>query len=119
MLNGRARRHLCACITNASLLTRFAPPPAAQALLVRDEEFAVRAQLEVQLCQDCDRVALLLWLTQKGTGQHVVVANTHLTFPHSEADRQLQLRQVRLSSRTKAPAAGWLLLPVGPQRHTR
>ena len=88
--------HVCAsCVCHAANPAPLPPCPSPpQALLVRDEEFALRASQEVQLCQECDRVALLLWLTQKATGQHVVIANTHLTFPHSEADRKLQLRQV-------------------------
>ncbi len=64
------------------------------ALLVKDEEFALRARHEIQLAEDSDRIALILWLTQKSSGQHLVVANTHLSFPHSEKDSYLQLRQV-------------------------
>jgi len=65
------------------------------ALLVRDAEFSILARQEVQLAENCDRVALLLWLAQKDSGQHVVVANTHLTFPHSEDDKRLQVQQVQ------------------------
>jgi hypothetical protein len=97
---GRHRMCVCVmCVPHVCVMPLTLPPcppcpSPPQALLVRDEEFALRAAQEVQLCQECDRVALLLWLTQKATGQHVVIANTHLTFPHSEADRKLQLRQV-------------------------
>jgi endonuclease/exonuclease/phosphatase family metal-dependent hydrolase len=67
----------------------------AVALLVRSDGFSVRARCDVQLLSDGDRVALLLHLVQRSTGLHVVVANTHLTFPHTPYDSEQQLREVR------------------------
>ncbi len=67
----------------------------AVALLVRSVDLSVRARCDVQLLSEGDRVALLLHIVQRATGLHIVVANTHLTFPHTKADSEQQLREVR------------------------
>ena len=63
------------------------------AVLYRSDQFDLQASREVHLVAD-DRVALLLHLHHKPSGRAVVVVSTHLTFPHSLFDRQLQLKQV-------------------------
>eukprot|EP00605_Chrysophyceae_sp_TOSAG23-4_P002995 GSChrysophyteH1.ASY1.ANO1.3300.1 assembled CDS len=65
----------------------------ALALLYRENEFSLRGTREACLVAD-DRVALFLHLKHMSTGRDVIMANTHLTFPHSVTDRQLQIRQV-------------------------
>lgn len=65
----------------------------AVALLVKRADFDILASKNVNLCS-VDRIALLLWLKHKSTGKSVVIANTHLSFPHTSLDRMFQLRQV-------------------------
>ena len=65
----------------------------AVALVVRRSDFEIRGQRNVYL-NSAERVALLLWLQHKGTGKHLLVANTHLSFPHTALDRIFQMRQV-------------------------
>jgi hypothetical protein len=63
-------------------------------LCVRKEDFEILDSKEVQLIPNGDRVALLLLLKQQGTDTRVIVANTHLSFPHNALDSILQQKQV-------------------------
>ena len=47
------------------------------------------------LCSQGDRVALLLWLRHKHSGKDLLIANTHLSFPHTIFDKMSQVRQVQ------------------------
>ncbi len=77
-----------------SLLQRTGPKVDAVAMMVRSDVFEVLSSENVYLCSIADRVALILWLRHKQTGKNILVVNTHLSFPHSEADRFNQLRQM-------------------------
>jgi hypothetical protein len=67
----------------------------AVALAIKRSEFTVMGCTDVTLCTLGDRVALLLWLRHIRTGRNVLVANTHLSFPHSYFDRVFQMRQMK------------------------
>jgi endonuclease/exonuclease/phosphatase family metal-dependent hydrolase len=67
----------------------------AVALLVKTAELVVRGSKNVHLCSIGDRVALILWLFHKPTGRNLFVANTHLSFPHSDDDRRKQMQQMK------------------------
>ena len=54
----------------------------------------VLAFQEVFLCSISDRVALILKVRDKVSGRYLLIANTHLSFPHSDFDRFNQLRQI-------------------------
>ena len=58
------------------------------------ESLEVMAHQDVHLCSISDRVALLLWVRDRKSAIDLVVANTHLSFPHSDFDRFNQLRQI-------------------------
>lgn len=66
----------------------------AVVLAVKRDVFAVMGTLDVILCELSDRVALVLWLKHKASGKDFIVANTHLSFPHSALDKINQLRQM-------------------------
>mmetsp|Transcript_25759 Transcript_25759/g.24611 ORF Transcript_25759/g.24611 Transcript_25759/m.24611 type:complete len:576 (+) Transcript_25759:229-1956(+) len=67
----------------------------AVAIVYRKEDFEIKGSEDIYLCSVGDRVALLLWLCHKKTGKSVLVANTHLSFPHNVFDRMNQMRQMR------------------------
>jgi endonuclease/exonuclease/phosphatase family metal-dependent hydrolase len=67
----------------------------AVAFLVKTEEFKILATDSMRLCTVGDRVALLLWLQHRITGDELVVANTHLSFPHNYFDRMNQVAQMK------------------------
>ena len=48
------------------------------------------------LCHMTDRVALLLWLRHKSTHRDVLIATTHLSFPHLTVDSNNQLYQMKM-----------------------
>lgn len=66
----------------------------AVVLAVKKDVFEVLGSLDVVLCSLSDRVALVLWLKHRATGKSFLVANTHLSFPHSALDKINQLRQM-------------------------
>lgn len=66
----------------------------AVVLAIKRDVFAVMGTLDVILCELSDRVALVLWLKHKASGKDFIVANTHLSFPHSALDKINQLRQM-------------------------
>lgn len=65
----------------------------AVALVVKRTEFEILGHKNVNLFS-ADRIALLLWLQHKQTGKNMIIANTHLSFPHTALDRMLQMRQM-------------------------
>jgi hypothetical protein len=67
----------------------------AVAIVYRKEDFEIKGSEDIYLCSVGDRVALLLWLCHKKTGKSLLVANTHLSFPHNVFDRMNQMRQMR------------------------
>lgn len=80
---------------NVKLLQRTGPKVDAVALMVRSDTFEILGSENVYLCSLADRVALMLWLRHTATGRHVIVANTHLSFPHNALDRLNQMRQMQ------------------------
>lgn len=76
-------------------LKRSGSKTDAVAIAVKKDEFEIKGSEDLYLCPVGDRVALLLWLRHKRTGKNIVVANTHLSFPHNAFDRMNQMRQMR------------------------
>jgi mRNA deadenylase 3'-5' endonuclease subunit Ccr4 len=76
-------------------LKRSGSKTDAVAIAVRKDEFEIMGSEDLYLCPVGDRVALLLWLRHKRTGKNIIVANTHLSFPHNAFDRMNQMRQMR------------------------
>lgn len=79
---------------SVTTLQRTGDKMDAVALLVKRSDFEIMAHKNVNLCS-VDRIALVLWLKHKATGKSLVVANTHLSFPHTSLDRMLQMHQMR------------------------
>lgn len=79
---------------SVTTLQRTGDKMDAVALLVKESQFEIMAHKNVNLCS-VDRIALVLWLKHKETGKSLVVANTHLSFPHTSLDRILQMHQMR------------------------
>ena len=67
----------------------------AVALVVDKDLFEVLGSENIHLCTVGDRVALLLWLRHKIANKFVLVANTHLSFPHHALDRLNQMQQMK------------------------
>jgi mRNA deadenylase 3'-5' endonuclease subunit Ccr4 len=66
------------------------------ALAINKSIFEIKGRSDVTLCLHGDRVALILWLYHKKTEQNIIVANTHLSFPHSIKDEIRQVKQVEI-----------------------
>lgn len=64
-------------------------------LCVKRDEFEIMESKDVQLIPHGDRVALLLHLKQRSSGKRIILANTHLSFPHTGLDSMMQLKQVK------------------------
>ena len=62
---------------------------------VRSSVFEILGRTNVYLCTLGDRVALILHLRHRSTGKMLLVANTHLSFPHSAFDRVNQIHQMK------------------------
>lgn len=62
---------------------------------VKSSEFEILDSKDVQLIPNADRVALLLHLKQRSSGNRMILANTHLSFPHTGHDGFKQLKQVQ------------------------
>ena len=77
------------------LLQRSGTKLDAVAILVQADVFDILGEEDVYLGSFGDRVALLLWLKHKVTGRHILLANTHLTFPHNPLDRLNQMQQMK------------------------
>lgn len=67
----------------------------AVALIIKKDLFEIKGAEYIDLATLGDRVALLLWLRHKHTGYDLLVANTHLSFPHSPTDQQHQVMQMQ------------------------
>lgn len=67
----------------------------AVALVIKTDVFDILGVENVDLCAMGDRVALLAWLRHKSSGLDVLVANTHLSFPHHVFDRLNQVAQMK------------------------
>jgi exonuclease III len=65
------------------------------AIAVKKDVFEILGSENIYLCSIGDRVALVLHLCHKATGKTVLVANTHLSFPHSSFDRVNQMQQMK------------------------
>lgn len=65
------------------------------AIAVKKDVFEILGSENIYLCSIGDRVALVLHLHHKATGKTVLVANTHLSFPHSSFDRVNQMQQMK------------------------
>ncbi len=63
-------------------------------LLVKKDEIDILETKEVQLLSNGDRVALILHLRQCSTDTQMILANTHLSFPHTSLDTMIQMRQI-------------------------
>lgn len=77
------------------MLPRSGKKTDAVALVINAKDFEVLGREDIHLCSMGDRVALLLYLLHKDTGKHVLVANTHLSFPHHALDRLNQMQQMK------------------------
>jgi len=67
----------------------------AVALAYNNKLFSIKGQEHIYLCSQGDRVALLLWLCHNPTNKNLLVASTHLSFPHNVFDRMNQMRQMQ------------------------
>lgn len=67
----------------------------AVALVIKADVFEILGVENVDLCAMGDRVALLAWLRHKSSGQDLLVATTHLSFPHHVFDRLNQVAQMK------------------------
>lgn len=76
-------------------LRRSADKSDAVALVVRTAQFEILGHQDLVLCSQGDRVALVLWLKHRVTGKHLLVADTHLSFPHNRYDRLNQVKQMK------------------------
>lgn len=72
----------------------------AVALAIKKSVFRIVDSDNVYLCTLSDRVALVLWLQHLETGRNVLVANTHLSFPHTALDKLNQIRQMKTLTST-------------------
>ena len=67
----------------------------AVATMVQTSVFHVKSYDNIFLCSTSDRVALVLWLEHRETKKNIIVANTHLSFPHSARDMDNQMSQMK------------------------
>eukprot|EP01034_Spumella_vulgaris_P031566 gene31566-38993_t len=79
-----------------NLLQRTGSKTDAVAVMVKSDIFETLGSENVYLCSLNDRVALMLWLRHKTTGKDILVANTHLSFPHNASDRRNQMCQMEI-----------------------
>ena len=61
------------------------------AFVIRKGIFDILGTENIYLCNHGDRVALLVWLKHKYSKKHIIIANTHLSFPHSIFDKMNQV----------------------------
>lgn len=78
-------------------LQRSGSKSDAVAILIKSDLFKVMKQKNIELSRFGDRVALLLWLRyqQAGETHDIIIANTHLSFPHNDFDRANQMEQMK------------------------
>ena len=77
------------------ILQRTGEKMDAVAIAIKSDIFEVCGIENVHLCTYGDRVALLLWLKHRSTGFNLLVANTHLSFPHNTIDKINQVSQMK------------------------
>jgi endonuclease/exonuclease/phosphatase family metal-dependent hydrolase len=77
------------------IMQRLGSKVDAVALAIKTDTFEVCGAENINLCTFGDRVALLLWLRHRSTGFDLLVANTHLSFPHNVLDRMNQVAQMK------------------------
>jgi mRNA deadenylase 3'-5' endonuclease subunit Ccr4 len=65
-------------------------------VLVNKAKFRVHGAKNLSLCAVRDRVALFLWLEHIPSKKHIVLSNTHLTFPHNPSESLKQLEQLEI-----------------------
>jgi mRNA deadenylase 3'-5' endonuclease subunit Ccr4 len=81
-------------------LRRTGKKQDAVAIAVKSDTFEILGSENVFLCALADRVALVLHLLHKPSGKTMLVANTHLSFPHSTFDRVNQMQQMKKLTNT-------------------
>jgi hypothetical protein len=67
----------------------------AVALAVKRDVFTILSEKDISLGSAGDRVALLLLIKHNHSQKDMIVAATHLSFPHNAIDRISQMRQMR------------------------
>jgi endonuclease/exonuclease/phosphatase family metal-dependent hydrolase len=82
------------------MLQRTGKKLDAVALMIKKKTFEILESKNIFLCNIGDRVALLLWLRHRSTNKNLLVANTHLSFPHNDLDRLNQMKQMKLLTNT-------------------
>jgi len=78
------------------MLQRTGTKLDAVVLLVKTNTFEIQKTENVYLCNMRDRVAIMAWLKHKQTGKDVIVANTHLSFPHNNLESISQVQQMEI-----------------------
>jgi protein angel len=66
----------------------------AVAFLCRTSALQVKSYAHITLCEVTNRVALLMWLVHNESKRNIIVANTHLSFPHTPLDAEGQIEQI-------------------------
>ena len=85
----------------------------ALALAIDEDQFEVRETSHVDLCRLNDRVGQIVWLYHKKAKKNIVLANTHLSFPHNEFDRMSQYDQInKLTSAIASFSRHYLIYEV-------
>ncbi len=77
------------------MLQRTGEKNDAVALAYNNALFSIKGHEHIYLCSQGDRVALLLWLCHTATNKNLLIASTHLSFPHNVFDRMNQMRQMQ------------------------
>jgi len=78
------------------LLKRHPKRKADALVMVIDKKsLQIRGQERIELCSVSDRIAQILWLFHIESKKHLIVVNTHLSFPHNEFDRINQMDQIK------------------------
>ena len=76
------------------ILKRMGDKADSVALLIKRDDLDIVEIKEVQLLSTGDRVALIALLKHRETGTYIILANTHLSFPHTSLDKMYQMRQI-------------------------
>jgi hypothetical protein len=78
------------------MLQRTGSKADAVIFVIKTSSFEVKMIENIYLCNMRDRVAIMLWLIHKETGKQLLIANTHLSFPHNHVEQAEQLQQVEM-----------------------
>ena len=68
----------------------------ALALSIDKSKLRMMQTKSVPLCNKRDRIGLIVWLYHKQSKKNLLIANTHLSFPHNEFDRREQINQIQI-----------------------